>query len=118
MPFVVLCFAKLGRAATRLIITASHNPILDNDVKITNPDDGMLDYHWESFVDALANTNDTDALLLQLHQFSKDEGVLLGGGRPQVLLGRDTRPIGEYLLDATLQICHADLLLCSIAEIY
>jgi phosphomannomutase len=37
MPFVVLCFAKLSRAATRLVITASHNPILDNDVKITNP---------------------------------------------------------------------------------
>jgi hypothetical protein len=25
-----------------------------------------------------------------------------------VLLGRDTRPTGAYLLDAALQVCHVD----------
>jgi phosphoacetylglucosamine mutase len=43
-------------------------------------------------------------------QFVKDEGILLGGHQTaQVLLGRDTRPTGEYLLDAALQVCHFSL---------
>uniref|UniRef100_A0A453R877 Alpha-D-phosphohexomutase alpha/beta/alpha domain-containing protein n=1 Tax=Aegilops tauschii subsp. strangulata TaxID=200361 RepID=A0A453R877_AEGTS len=33
-------------------------------------------------------------------QFAKDEGITLGGAHSaQVLLARDTRPTGEYLLD-------------------
>ena len=46
-------------------------------------------------------------------QFVKDEGIPLGGHHTaQVLLGRDTRPTGEYLLDAALQVC---MWICSFA---
>jgi phosphoacetylglucosamine mutase len=108
--------AKLGGAATGLVITASHNPVRDNGVKIADPDGGMLDQRWEPFADALANAADPDALLQLLLQFAEDERVPLGGGGPQVLLGRDTRPTGECLLDAALQVCHAHPLLCSLAH--
>lgn len=40
-------------------------------------------------------------------QFAKDEGITLGGGHSaQVLLARDTRPTGEYLLDVATKVWH------------
>ncbi|KAK3163292.1 hypothetical protein QOZ80_1AG0001760 [Eleusine coracana subsp. coracana] len=98
--------AKIVGAATGIVITASHNPVRDNGVKIADPDGGMMDQRWEPFADALANAPDPDALLQLVLQFAKDEEIPLGGGgqhTAQVLLGRDTRPTGEYLLDAALQ---------------
>jgi phosphoacetylglucosamine mutase len=102
-----LCSTKLGRTATRLVITASHNPVCNKGIKTADPDGGMLDQHWEPFADALTNVGDPDALLHLLLQFAKDEGIPLGGGGPQVLLDRDTRLTGEYILNAVLQVCHA-----------
>ncbi|KAI4975919.1 hypothetical protein ZWY2020_049526 [Hordeum vulgare] len=91
---------KLGGASVGLVITASHNPVGDNGVKIVDADGGMMSQAWEPFSDALANAPTPDALLQLVLQFAKDEGITLGGGHSaQVLLARDTRPTGEYLLD-------------------
>lgn len=38
-----------------VMITASHNQVSDNGVKIADPNGGMLSQHWEPFADALAN---------------------------------------------------------------
>lgn len=92
---------KLGGAAVGLVITASHNPVRDNGVKIVDADGSMMSQAWEPFADALANAPHPDALLQLVLQFAKDEGITLGGGHSAlVLLARDTRPTGEYLLDA------------------
>ncbi|BAF21031.1 phosphoacetylglucosamine mutase [Oryza sativa Japonica Group] len=96
--------AKLGGAAVGVVITASHNPVRDNGVKIVDADGGMLSQDWEPFADALANAPNPDALLQIVLQFAKDEDIKLGGSHSaQVLLARDTRPTGEYLLDVAVK---------------
>ncbi|KAL5198990.1 hypothetical protein ABZP36_002502 [Zizania latifolia] len=95
---------KLGGAAVGLVITASHNPVRDNGVKIVDEDGGMMSQDWETFADALANAPNPDALLQIVLKFAKDEGIKLGEGHSaQVLLARDTRPTGQYLLDAAVK---------------
>lgn len=46
-----------------LMITASHNQVSDNGVKIADPSGGMLAQSWEPFADAIANAPDPHSLL-------------------------------------------------------
>ncbi|KAG4909932.1 hypothetical protein JHK87_056048 [Glycine soja] len=84
------------------MITASHNKVSDNGVKIADPSGGMLSQHWESFADALANAPSPQHLLLLINEFVEKEGISVGGDwQVEVLLGRDTRPNGlTFLVDA------------------
>ncbi|XP_030524591.1 phosphoacetylglucosamine mutase isoform X1 [Rhodamnia argentea] len=92
------------RSVIGLMITASHNKISDNGVKIADPSGGMLTQAWEPFADALANATDSDCLLQLIIEFAKEESILIDGHcRAEVLLGRDTRPSGESLLEAAKQ---------------
>ncbi|XP_039122801.1 phosphoacetylglucosamine mutase [Dioscorea cayenensis subsp. rotundata] len=94
---------KTGHAIG-LMITASHNPIFDNGVKIADPDGGMLTQKWEPFADALANAPDPQHLLDLVVQFAEEENIpLCGTQSAEVLLGRDTRPTGESLLETAKQ---------------
>nr|XP_023904961.1 phosphoacetylglucosamine mutase-like [Quercus suber] len=87
-----------------LMITASHNKESDNGVKIADPTGGMLSQHWEPFADALANAPSPQHLLHLIIEFVEKENIPLEGVRPaQILLGRDTRPSGESLLEAAKQ---------------
>ena len=52
------------RSVIGLMITASHNKVSDNGVKIADPSGGMLSQHWEPFADALANAPSPQHLLL------------------------------------------------------
>ncbi|KAJ8513511.1 hypothetical protein OPV22_003945 [Ensete ventricosum] len=88
-------------SAIGLTITASHNPVSDNGVKIADPDGGMMVQRWEPFADALANAPDSEHLLQLVVQFVEEENIPFGGVQSaEVLLGRDTRPSGEALLEA------------------
>lgn len=51
-------------SVTGLMITASHNQISDNGIKVADPSGGMLTQEWEPFANALANAPDSQAFLL------------------------------------------------------
>ncbi|KAJ9707108.1 hypothetical protein PVL29_002203 [Vitis rotundifolia] len=87
-----------------LMITASHNKVSDNGVKIADPSGGMLTQNWEPFADALANASDPEDLVRLIIEFVKKENIHFEGACPaEVLLGRDTRPSGRSLLEAAKQ---------------
>ncbi|CAN1846772.1 Phosphoacetylglucosamine mutase, partial [Linum perenne] len=84
-----------------LMITASHNQVSDNGIKIADPSGGMLTQKWEPFADSIANAPTPQDLLQLVEEFVKNEGIRFDGSRhAEVLLGRDTRPSGESLLEA------------------
>ncbi|XP_031128643.1 phosphoacetylglucosamine mutase [Ipomoea triloba] len=84
-----------------LMITASHNKVSDNGVKVADPSGGMLTQEWEPFANQLANAPNPSSLLEFIVDFVKKENITLNGKQEAVvLLGRDTRPSGERLLEA------------------
>lgn len=91
-------------SVTGLMITASHNQVSDNGIKVADPSGGMLTQDWEPFADSIANAPDSDSLLQLIDAFVKRQLILLGGQqRGDVFLARDTRPSGESLLEAAKQ---------------
>ncbi|KAD2394480.1 hypothetical protein E3N88_41457 [Mikania micrantha] len=98
---------KTGGAVIGLMITASHNKVSDNGVKVADPGGEMLTQDWEPFADSIANAPDPDSLIQLIDEFAKKEGIPLNGTQAAaILLGRDTRPSGESLVEAAKQgIC-------------
>ncbi|XP_040998417.1 phosphoacetylglucosamine mutase-like [Juglans microcarpa x Juglans regia] len=95
---------KMESSVIGIMITASHNKVTDNGVKIADPSGGMLSRDWEPFADALANALTPQHLLQLITEFVEKERIPLDGVRPAtILLGRDTRPSGESLLEAAKQ---------------
>ncbi|XP_038880074.1 phosphoacetylglucosamine mutase [Benincasa hispida] len=91
---------KTGRVIG-LMITASHNKVSDNGVKVADPSGGMLTQEWEPFANALANAPSSQDLVRLINEFAEKENILLDGSKSaHVLVARDTRPSGEVLLDA------------------
>ncbi|KDP46957.1 hypothetical protein JCGZ_07974 [Jatropha curcas] len=87
-----------------LMITASHNKVSDNGVKVADPSGGMLIQDWEPFADAIANAATPINLVQLIDEFVKKENILFDGARSaEVLLGRDTRPSGLFLIEAAKQ---------------
>lgn len=90
-----------------LMITASHNKVSDNGIKVADPSGGMLTQDWEPFADSIANAPDPESLIQLITEFAKKENIPLDGTKKAaILLGRDTRPSGESLIEAAKQgIC-------------
>ncbi|KAM7258611.1 hypothetical protein ACFE04_014352 [Oxalis oulophora] len=89
-----------------LMITASHNKVSDNGVKIADPTGGMLTQDWEPFADRIANARDPQHLLELVTEFVEKESIPLDGvgvRSAEILLGRDTRPSGKSLVEAAKQ---------------
>lgn len=87
-----------------LMITASHNKESDNGVKVADPSGGMLTQGWEPFADAIANAPNPEQLVQLINEFVKKKDISFDGPRPaEILLGRDTRPSGESLVEAAKQ---------------
>ncbi|KAF9626731.1 hypothetical protein IFM89_038949 [Coptis chinensis] len=86
------------------MITASHNQVSDNGIKIADPTGGMLSQDWEPFADAIANAVEPNDLIRLVTEFVKKEDIPIGRIQSaKIYLGRDTRPSGEVLLKAAKQ---------------
>lgn len=51
------------KKATGLMITASHNPVADNGIKLADPSGGMLIMEWEAYANELAHARDSNSFL-------------------------------------------------------
>ncbi|KAL0751320.1 hypothetical protein Bca101_033323 [Brassica carinata] len=91
---------KLKSSTVGLMITASHNKVSDNGVKVSDPSGGMLSQEWEPFADQIANASSPRELVSLIKDFVEKEEIAIEKGGGEVWLGRDTRPSGERLLRA------------------
>lgn len=102
--------ALCGGRAVGLMITASHNPSLDNGVKIVDYDGSMLDRAWEPFVTSVANASSAEDLLRVIEDFTSKQPLVVDShgvamqraAHGRVHVARDTRATGAEILAAFL----------------
>ncbi|KAK0731121.1 N-acetylglucosamine-phosphate mutase-like protein [Lasiosphaeris hirsuta] len=90
---------KLNSQAIGVMITASHNPSVDNGVKIVDPMGDMLEQDWERFATALVNAPSNEGLVEIYNCLATDLKIDLKIPA-KVIYGRDTRPSGHKLITA------------------
>lgn len=76
-----------------VMLTASHNPVEDNGIKLVAPTGEMLASEWEAVAESLAHCPTANLEALVERHFG-------GIGAAQVAIGRDTRPSGPLLFEA------------------
>ncbi len=94
----------LGNKAIGVMVTASHNPVEDNGVKIVDPDGGMLEQSWEDIASRIVMAKSPQALLEAFHAIPKrDASASCPAGSPTVIVAMDTRPhspqLSQYVAD-------------------
>lgn len=90
---------KLNSQAIGVMITASHNPAIDNGVKIVDPQGDMLEQEWERYATALVNAASNEELAKIYNTLATDLKIDLSAPA-KVVYGRDTRPSGHKLVAA------------------
>jgi phosphoacetylglucosamine mutase len=84
-----------------VMVTASHNPVQDNGVKIVDPDGGMLVRRWEKYACDLAGAAPSDVVSIVeaiVHEERIDLASARSSGTPcAVYIAKDTRPSSEPL---------------------
>lgn len=91
-----------GGKVIGLMITASHNPVEDNGIKLIDYTGDMIEEGWENICSMLANV--ADEILEETVQQVIQERVSdkTGKIRGLVVVGRDTRPSSESLSKAAI----------------
>lgn len=76
-----------------VMITASHNPINDNGVKLIDYTGEMINSEWENYANLLINSDDL------IETISKIPNINPYNYNVNVLVGHDTRPSSKHLAD-------------------
>ena len=79
------------------MITASHNPYMDNGLKLVEPMGEMLVSSWEKHATLLANSQNAAEIKANIETIIETEAIDMGS-KANVVVGRDTRPSGDPLL--------------------
>jgi len=90
---------RQGAQAIGIMITASHNPAVDNGVKVVDPAGDMLEQDWEQYATALVNAPSDEELVRLYNKLATDLKIDLRASA-KVIYGRDTRPSGHKLVTA------------------
>lgn len=86
---------------TGLMVTASHNPVQDNGVKLVDSDGEMLNSAWEQVVEDFCNLQTLDEIIASFEEILQDHHISLSEklGLPRrVIIGYDTRPSSKELV--------------------
>jgi phosphoacetylglucosamine mutase len=88
--------ASLGGVPVGIMVTASHNGIQDNGLKLSDGDGGMLHPAWENYAMQLERANGGEEVVAVLRSIAKEAGIpqflnSLNAAQPSVIIGRDTR---------------------------
>ena len=78
------------------MITASHNPVPDNGVKLVDPQGEMLAPAWEAHATTLVNATD-DGIAAALEAITSAAKINTGNAA-LVIVGRDTRWLSWFCL--------------------
>lgn len=88
----------LSNKAIGVMITASHNPVQDNGVKIVDPDGGMLEQSWEEIASRIVMAKTPEELQDAFQSIPKrDASSACPAGVPTVIVAMDTRPHSAQL---------------------
>ena len=99
--------ASLG-VPVGIMVTASHNGIQDNGLKLSDGDGGMLHPAWEAYAMQLERANGGEEVVAVLRSIAKEAGIphflkSLHAAQPSVFIGRDTRYHSPKLSNLAVQ---------------
>lgn len=82
-----------------VMVTASHNPVEYNGIKIIDHNGDMFDETWEEYCDKIVNCEDKNLprIMSKILRSCSNQSELGEGVRARVVLGRDTRESGAGL---------------------
>ena len=94
-----------------LMVTASHNPAVDNGVKIIENNGSMMDQSWEPLAEKLANAPDLRAFLEEFDNgpdkltYGLQESIFAPSSYAECCFALDTRESGPALVAAAKAAC-------------